>query len=84
MKQQGPSMKIELNLFSLLRKYSPRDETIFELELSAGSTTGQLLETLEIPSKVDLVILVNGRQAQRETRLADGDKVTLFPPMAGG
>ena len=30
------------------------------------------------------VLLVNGKQANRFTKLADGDQVMLMPPVAGG
>jgi len=42
------------------------------------------VEKLEIPSSVKRVILVNGYHGNENTVLADGDTVTLFPPMAGG
>ena len=29
-------------------------------------------------------VLVNGRHAKEDTQLADGDRVILFPPIAGG
>ena len=77
-------MIVQVSLFANLRQYAPEGENVFKLELGPGATAGRLVETLKIPSTVNLVILVNGRQANEETSLADGDSVTLFPPIAGG
>lgn len=77
-------MKVQVNLFANLRKYAPGGEDAFDVELDLGATAGQLVETLKIPQSVQLVILINGRQAKRDNALADGDTVTLFPPIAGG
>lgn len=77
-------MRVKVNLFANLLQYAPGGKDCFNLELSPGAITGQLLKTLGIPPNTQLVILVNGRQAKEETTLTDGDTVTLFPPMAGG
>jgi len=77
-------LRVQINLFSTLRQYAPGGEWAFELELAPGETAGKLLEFLNIPPATEKVVLVNGRQAKEETRLSDGDRVTLFPPMAGG
>lgn len=78
-------MKIRVSLFANLRQYAPEGEDgVFEIELDSGGTAGRLIETLEVPSTVQKVILVNGRHADEDTQLADGDAVTLFPTMEGG
>ena len=78
-------MKIKVSLFATLRPYAPKGHgNAFELALNAGSTAGAVFESLEIPASVETVILVNGRHADRETRLVAGDTVTLYPTIAGG
>ena len=54
------------------------------IDLTEGDQVTQVLEILRIPPEVEKVILVNGRPAQRDFILNEGDKVVLFPPVAGG
>ena len=77
-------MRVQIRLFANLRQYAPEGEHVFEVELTYGATTGQLLKSLHIPPTEEKVIMVNGHQAKEDTQLVDGDKVVLFPPMAGG
>lgn len=58
-------------------------------ELAAESTVGDLVETLRGPGGLTwlparVVVAVNQRYVEPETRLADGDEVALIPPVAGG
>jgi molybdopterin converting factor small subunit len=39
---------------------------------------------LALPADLARVILVNGHDAPADRRLADGDEVAIFPPLAGG
>lgn len=57
-----------------------------DLELTAGSTVENLLETLAVPRRffTDLVILVNGRPASLNTLLGEGDRLIFFGALAGG
>jgi len=43
-----------------------------------------IIDALNIPCAVKIVILVNGRRAAEDTRLEAADKITLFPPIEGG
>ncbi|MCG8467431.1 MAG: MoaD/ThiS family protein [Gemmatimonadetes bacterium] len=58
-------------------------------DLPAGSTVGDLVETLRgarghdwLPERV--VVAVNQSYAETGTPLSDGDEVALIPPVAGG
>ena len=77
-------MKIEVRLFATLRRYAPggRDPSVFELP--EGSRVGHVLEGLSIPKDATTVILVNGRQSDEGRLLHDGDRIVIFPPVAGG
>jgi len=77
-------MKVMVNLYANLRQYSPAKEASFALKLACGSTVSNLINTLKIPPRVKMVMLINGRQAGINTHLSPEDKVTLFPPMEGG
>lgn len=77
---------ITVKLYGLLRL----DSGIRELSLDAKTVPelySRLLEKTDRISKKDLegyVLLVNGKTANRRTKLADGDVVQLLSPVAGG
>ena len=77
---------ITVKLYGLLRL----DSGIRELSLDAKNVPelySRLLEKTDRISKKDLegcVLLVNGKAANRRTKLADGDVVQLLSPVAGG
>jgi sulfur-carrier protein len=77
-------MKIEVRLFATLKQYAPggRDPSVFEL--AEGSLVAHVLEGLSIPKDAAKVILVNGRQSDEGHLLDDGDRIVIFPPVAGG
>jgi sulfur-carrier protein len=77
-------MKVEVQLFATLRKYGPSHEGPLTLDLTAGDGVTRVIEILGIPPDVEKVILVNGRPAEPDSVLRAGDKVVLFPPVAGG
>jgi sulfur carrier protein ThiS len=56
-----------------------------EAELPASSTLADLLRGLELPSDAPgLLLVVNGRSADRSQALAEGDEVHLMPALSGG
>lgn len=79
-------MKIEVRLFATLAAHLPEGSEggSATLEVSDGSTVRQLISSLGIPEVMPAIVLVNGRDAAPEQLLADGDVLTMFPPLAGG
>ena len=79
-------MKIELKLFASLRRYHPAGagSAGMFVEVSPGTTILGLLNRLGVPmDKVKLVFL-NGNHAGGGEILSEGDRVGVFPPVAGG
>lgn len=74
---------ITVKLFGLVRL----ETGIKELQVAAANVK-ELKKALsrQIPEETirGCVLLVNGRQATRFTKLKDGDQVMLMPPVAGG
>ena len=74
---------ITVKLFGLVRL----ETGIRELHVEANNVR-QLQKALSnhIPEEKikGCVLLVNGKQANRFTKLQDGDQVMLMPPVAGG
>jgi molybdopterin converting factor small subunit len=56
-----------------------------QLELAEGATLRTAVDALGISLRDDAILLVvNGRIADVETPLAEGDEVRLIPAMSGG
>ncbi len=61
-----------------------RAGTPLEVELPEGSTLADLVAYLGLPGKLVKTIFVNGRAQELDYHLEPGDRVGLFPPIAGG
>lgn len=77
--------RIELRLFGHLRDYlpAPGDPGVW-IEIPEGSSLEDLICRLGIPSSDPKIVLVNGLHAGREQVLREADRVSIFPPIAGG
>jgi len=89
MKETGGSskMKVELKLYASLGRYMPR--TMLEgrqacIEVEEGTTIKALLENLRVPLETVKLIFLNGIHAKDTEVLKDGDRLGVFPPVAGG
>jgi molybdopterin synthase sulfur carrier subunit len=80
-------MKIEMNLFASLARYMP-DKTSSHghrvMETVDGITIVEILKRLDVPLDKVKVIFLNGVHAKGEEILKEGDRVGVFPPVAGG
>jgi molybdopterin synthase sulfur carrier subunit len=76
-----------VKLFATLRGRYPHlglDEAM-AVELPDGATVEDLLEEhLCLPANQVKLVFVNGVVRGEDHRLADGDEVTVFPPVGGG
>ncbi len=79
-------MKIEIALYASLGKLAPSKKAgdSFLVELDDHATVKDALEKINIPAKPPLIIFVNGRHSGFEGGLTDGDRLAIFPPIAGG
>jgi molybdopterin synthase sulfur carrier subunit len=77
---------IEFRLFGPAAKYMPQSagEGVCKLELERGTKVKELLDDLKIPLDLRRIVLVNGLDSNEETALEDGDRLAVFPPLAGG
>ena len=74
-------MKIELNLYASLARSVSRTGPV---EIGENTTILSLLRRLGIPMEKVKIIFLNGLHASGEETLRDGDRVGIFPPVAGG
>ena len=81
------NIKIEVRLFASLAHYTPSKDTTDGskmIEISGGITVDMLINHLGIPNDTVKVVFLNGIQAKGDEILKHGDRVGIFPPVAGG
>lgn len=54
------------------------------MDLADGASVKDVLKELKIPEAMPKILLVNGRHAEVDRVLAEGDTLSIFPPIAGG
>jgi molybdopterin converting factor small subunit len=76
-------IEVTVKFFATLRKYGPA-KTIDKYPKE--SRVEKIIEKYKIPKKEqNFIILINGiPHKQPESKLHDGDVVSIFPPIGGG
>jgi sulfur carrier protein ThiS len=79
-------MKVDIALFAYLADLQPdgaggRHARSFDL--ADGTTISDVAAMLGLPDQ-PRIIFVNGRHAPESDTLHDGDRLAIFPPIAGG
>jgi len=79
-------MKVDVVLFAHLASFQPdgqggRHSRGFDL--AEGTTIADVIASIGLPDQ-PRVIFVNNRHADEATVLRDGDRLAIFPPVAGG
>lgn len=79
-------MNVDVVLFASLSEYQPdglggRQARTFELD--EGTRIADVITTLKLPD-LPRVIFVDGRHAPEDHVLAEGERLAIFPPVAGG
>ena len=78
-------MHIHVILYSGFKKYAPGGGSgQFDLTLPPGATFGLCLERLQFPENSEYTVLINGRRADRNSLLKEGDFLVIFPLICGG
>ena len=79
-------MEIELKLFASLRAYLPGKDGAAALQFKVpdDATVASVLDMLKVPKDAAKLIFVNNLKVDRHQRLRDGDRLGVFPPVAGG
>jgi molybdopterin converting factor small subunit len=82
----GDSITIEVALFATLRKYHPAgsDAGPVWMAVPEGATVRELLEILGVPAAQAKQAFINNRQTEDDRVIRDGERVAIFPPIAGG
>lgn len=80
-------IKIQLNLFASLSRFLPQQpQSGFSvlMEIQEGTTVTSLMESLNVPAELPKIIFLNGIHATETAVLKEGDRLGIFPPLAGG
>jgi sulfur-carrier protein len=82
-------VEVEVKLYGALRQQRPPDAPgaphhPFHVTLPEPATAATLVALLAIPDGLVNAAAVNGAVAPLDTPLQPGDKISLFPPAAGG
>lgn len=85
-------MRITFKLFASLTDYLPPDRergsNVVDIDVPEGASIGEVVAPFQLPPKMVHLVLVNGvfvPPAERSTRrLAEGDVLAIWPPIAGG
>ena len=79
-------MRIEVHLFATLLAYVPgaRLGEPLVMDVDAGATVADVVAGLGVPPEEVAIVMVNGVHRDVEHVLAEGDRLALFPPIAGG
>lgn len=74
-------MELTVRLFATLREGRGKEVALDAVE---GTTPRTLAARLSIPESDIAILLVNGRDGTLDDKLAEGDRVSFFPPVGGG
>ena len=83
-------MNISIELYASLMKYLPPGKSRFrrDIKVDDGLILNRLIEQYHIKPEEAHLVLVNGKYVNAEVRdehqLAEGDVVSIWPPVAGG
>ena len=75
---------ISIKIHGELVERAGRKEGEWWIPYAEGITIADIIRQEEIPDLEVGIIIVNNGAAQRSTRVRQGDRIDLFPPIAGG
>ncbi|MBN1430943.1 MAG: MoaD/ThiS family protein [Anaerolineae bacterium] len=79
-------MQIDVRVFATLRRYVPElgvGETI-KMDVESGTTLVEILDHLNLPREEVKIVMRNGRQADLDDAVQEGDRIAFVPAIAGG
>ncbi len=81
-------ISVSVKIHHGFKKFLPAGMTtgdLFDISLEDNTAVGDLLrDKIKLPLDMPKLILINGLHSKEQQTLKEGDKVSLFMPMAGG
>ncbi len=79
-------IEVEVRLYGKLSEYSSQAEVgkAMVFPLQENTSLSSLLDQLHLPLEEVKLVFVNNQQRNNNYKLSDGDRVAIFPVIAGG
>ena len=79
-------INVEVRVYATRRRYLGEEDrqAVLAIQLAPGSTVADLIACLGLPAHEVKVVFINHRAVPPEQALAEGDRVGVFPLVAGG
>jgi len=79
-------MEVEYILFASFSSYMPQDrqQEPCIITLEEDATIASLIKRLDLPENKQKIIFLNGLRTNEDVPLNSGDRVGIFPLVAGG
>jgi sulfur carrier protein ThiS len=80
-------MEIVIRLLASYRRYLPDPQSAmsgYYCQVAPGTHVADVLAEMPLPDGEVCTFLLNGRHAEREKILVDGDILSVFPAAGGG
>jgi molybdopterin synthase sulfur carrier subunit len=84
---EDDALRVELKLCASLARFAPKKpgkEGTVLMEIPEGKTIGEMLSGLKVPLTSVKLVFLNGVHSDMNQALREGDRVGVFPPVAGG
>ena len=76
------TIHVQIKLFATLAPFAPSNPDSYPLP--KDETVWDMARHLKLPLEQVKLIFVNGVRRNGDTRLKEGDRVGIFPPVGGG
>ncbi len=78
-------MSVKVKLFATLREHREDKGCVKEcsFDLSDGKTVADAADKLQVNKEDIKIVMINGRDAELDSEIKEGDVVALFPPTGG-
>jgi molybdopterin converting factor small subunit len=73
---------IQICLFAGLKVFSPKDADAYPID--SGTTVGDVMDRIGVPADLTKIIFIDGKKGALDQVLRGGERVGIFPPVAGG
>jgi len=75
---------MRLHLGGHLNWYDPHKRSWLAIDLTQPTVLVELLQQLSVPAGEVAITVLNGRVADLDAIVSNGDRVELYPPIGGG
>ena len=77
-------MQVTVELLGPLRDHLAGNDSTTSLDVPSGATVVSVIQALGIPASQSWNASIDGKLVYNETLMKDGDRMMVFPPIAGG